>query len=175
MEDLQTLAQDVIKTFTKRNKTIFTAESCTAGLLASTLADISGSSAVLLGGIVAYQNEIKQKFLKVSEETLSQYSDVSFETAYEMAKGALAQSDADYAVSITGFAGPTGGNERDSVGTVYMTILSKDESGWGQKFKFEGDRQSVRQKAVEVALRLLISTEKEEDFFDFSMCDAREY
>ncbi|MGL4388185.1 MAG: CinA family protein [Brevinema sp.] len=175
MEDLQVLAQQIIKEFTQRKKTIFTAESCTAGLLSSTLASISGSTAVLLGGVIAYHNKIKSHLLEVSAETLTTKGAVSFETAYEMAQGALKLSEADYVISITGFAGPDGGTDLNPIGTVYMAILSKENHGWGQKFRFEGERQLIREKSVEVALRLLISTEKEEDFFDFSMCDAREY
>ncbi|MGL4561968.1 MAG: CinA family protein, partial [Brevinema sp.] len=148
---------------------------CTAGLLSSSIANISGSSRVLLGGVISYHNDIKKSLLNVSPETLEHFGAVSFECVFEMAQGALKLSQADYIIAITGIAGPTGGSKDKPVGTVYTAILSKDNQGWAQKFIFSGTRSDIREKAVNAALRLLLSTEREDDFMDVALYDAREF
>ncbi len=169
----QELCQEVISTFTKNEKTLFTAESCTAGLVTASLVDISGASKVLLGGVVAYSNDIKKSCLRVSEEILQNYGAVSFECVKAMVEGALEMSDADYALAITGIAGPDGGTEEKPVGTVFTAVMSKD-GGWAQKFLLEGTREEIRQQSVEVGLKILLATELEQDFFDFRLKDAQE-
>lgn len=173
MEALSSLCQEVITKFSEKNKTLFTAESCTAGLICASLADISGSSKVLLGGIVSYHNSIKESLLKVHEETLIQYGAVSFECVSEMAQGALILSKADYVVAITGIAGPTGGTPEKPVGTVYTAILTP-QGGWAQKFSLEGTRENIRSQSVALCLKILLATEQEQEFFDLRMSDARE-
>ena len=170
MTEVQKTSQEVITLLGKNNKTIFTAESCTAGLVSASLADIPGASKVLLGGVVSYSNSI---ILQVRSETLENFGAVSFECAIEMVKGALFISQADYAISITGIAGPDGGTEEKPVGTIYTAILSKD-GGWAQKFLLEGSREEIRTQSVELALKMLLSTEREDDFFDLRLRDARE-
>ena len=173
MTEVQKTSQEVITLLGKNNKTIFTAESCTAGLVSASLADIPGASKVLLGGVVSYSNSIKESILQVRSETLENFGAVSFECVIEMVKGALFISQADYAISITGIAGPDGGTEEKPVGTIYTAILSKD-GGWAQKFLLEGSREEIRTQSVELALKMLLSTEREDDFFDLRLRDARE-
>ena len=100
MEKINKLAQEVVSLLGKENKMIFTAESCTAGLISASIANISGSSKVLLGGVVSYDNRIKQDILKVPPATLETHGAVSFESAIEMSKGALELSKADYVIEI---------------------------------------------------------------------------
>ena len=114
------LAARLVERAADMGKTVCTAESCTAGMVASTIAGVPGASAVLRGGAVTYCDEVKRRVLGVSEATLAEYTAVSTETAGEMAHGALELFCADVAVSLTGYAGPGGGTERDPAGTVYM-------------------------------------------------------
>ena len=100
--------------------TVSTAESLTAGMIASTIADIPGASAVLRGGAVTYCDEIKHRVLGVEQETLDRFSAVSHQTAREMAAGSLELYQSDIAVSATGYAGPGGGTEQDPAGTFYI-------------------------------------------------------
>ncbi len=166
--------EQVIETLKKNQKTIFTAESCTAGMICSSLADVAGASDVLLGGVVAYSNEIKKSYLNVSDEILQAFGAVSFECAAAMAEGALAVSNADYVVAVSGIAGPGGGTEEKPVGTIYTAILSKYNGGWAQKFFIEGERNSVREQSAVLALQILLATELEQDFMDIRLVDARE-
>jgi len=101
-------AKALLDICTKKMLTLATAESCTGGLVAATISEISGSSAVLDRGFVTYSNEAKQQMLGVTPVTINAYGAVSRECAEEMAKGALAHAPVDLAVSITGIAGPTG-------------------------------------------------------------------
>ncbi len=173
MEKINKLAQEVVSLLGKENKMIFTAESCTAGLISASIANISGSSKVLLGGVVSYDNRIKQDILKVPPATLETHGAVSFESAIEMSKGALELSKADYVIAITGIAGPDGGTPLKPVGTVYIAVLSL-EGGWAQQFLLEGTREEIRKESVCLSLQLLLATEREDDFFDLRLVDARE-
>ena len=117
----------IAKILLKNNLTVSTAESCTGGLISSLLTDISGSSAYIKINFITYSNEAKEKYLFVSPETLKAYGAVSEQTAYEMAEGLLKQSETDYAISITGIAGPTGGSIEKPVGLAYVGIACKNE------------------------------------------------
>ena len=117
----------IAKILLKNNLTVSTAESCTGGLISSLLTDISGSSAYIKINFITYSNEAKEKYLFVSPETLKAYGAVSEQTAYEMAEGLLKQSETDYAISITGIAGPTGGSIEKPVGLAYVRIACKNE------------------------------------------------
>jgi PncC family amidohydrolase len=110
---------------TEKGLTAATAESCTGGLMGKLFTDVSGASAVFSGGMITYTNHIKINKLGVSAETIEKHTEVSFECAAEMAKRAREYFDTDIGISATGFAGPTGGNENDPVGTVYLGISSK--------------------------------------------------
>ncbi|MBC7081571.1 MAG: CinA family protein [Thermoplasmatales archaeon] len=139
----------------KNNLWIATAESCTAGLIAHTLTNISGSSEYYKGGIVAYSNEIKAKILGVKEETLKKYGAVSEQTAREMAEGAKKVIGADIAIATTGIAGPTGGTEEKPVGLVYIA-LATPEGTEVKRFLFKGDRLENKQNFCNSALQMLL-------------------
>ena len=111
-----------------KNLTLATAESCTGGLAGKLLTDVSGVSAVYLGGVISYTNDIKINILGVSEETIREYTEVSAETAIEMARGVREKFSSDIGVSVTGVAGPDGGTETNPVGTVYIAVSTKKET-----------------------------------------------
>ena len=136
--------------------TIATAESCTGGLVAGALTDIAGSSAVVDRGFVTYTNEAKQQMLGVPAETLRVHGAVSRPTAEAMAKGALAHSPADLAVSITGIAGPGGGSAEKPVGRVHFAVASRSGRLVHRERRF-GDigRAEVRRLSVLEALAML--------------------
>ena len=112
----------------EKNITIAAAESCTAGLLTATLAEIPGISAVLKESVVTYSNEAKEKYLNVKHETLEKYGAVSAETAKEMAEGIRASAKSDIGISITGLAGPDGGTDKKPIGLVYIGFSTKEET-----------------------------------------------
>jgi nicotinamide-nucleotide amidase len=148
------LEKTVGELLTEKNLTISCAESCTGGLLTGRLTDISGSSAYVKGAVVSYTNEIKNAVLHVKEETLKNFGAVSRQTAQELAANVRQILNTDVGVSITGFAGPSGGTAENPVGTVYIGIsgLNGDKI---QKFKFNGSRTEIKAKSVEAALVLL--------------------
>lgn len=123
-DDGSSLEKVVVELLTRTGKTLTTAESCTGGLIASRITDVSGASAAFTHGFVTYSNEAKQQLIGVKAETLEAHGAVSEEVAGEMAAGALQVSGADIAVSITGIAGPTGGTEEKPVGTVCFGIAT---------------------------------------------------
>lgn len=148
-------AQKVIETLKEAQLRLVTAESCTGGLLAAVLTDIPGASDIFECGYVTYSNFSKMNLLDVESDTLKTFGAVSEETAIAMAKGALSSSQADIAISITGIAGPGGGNEEKPVGTVYITCLTRN----GKKsyhFKLDGTRACVREKAIQEALDIIL-------------------
>lgn len=153
--DLQvTLAQAVVELLQEKKATLATAESCTGGLLAGEITQVSGASQIFLEGIVSYSNAAKEKRLQVSSETLARYGAVSEETAREMAIGLRKQSQADYTLSITGIAGPTGGSPEKPVGFVCFGITTPQET-FSTSFQFPGDREIIRRRSVTSSLYLL--------------------
>lgn len=130
------------------------AESCTGGLLANLITDISGSSDYFMGGIVAYDNKVKKTLLGVREDTLKRVGAVSRETALQMAEGAKKRVKADISASITGIAGPGGGSAKKPVGTVYICVLSAKKRTV-KKFLFKGGRKSIKRQSAEAALSML--------------------
>lgn len=112
----------VLRLLAERKQTLALAESCTGGCLAHRLTNVPGASAVLLGGVVAYSNAAKQKFLGVRAETLAAHGAVSQAGAREMAEGAREKFGADFALAVTGIAGPTGGTKPKPVGTVFLAL-----------------------------------------------------
>ncbi len=131
-----------------------TAESCTGGLVAARLTSVPGSSDVVLGGIVAYADEVKRAELGVSAELLAEHGAVSAEVAEAMARGARTRLGADVAVAVTGIAGPDGGSAEKPVGLVYLHAEGPD-GGLGREFSFPGDRASIRARATVGALHLV--------------------
>ena len=112
----------------KKVLSVSCAESCTGGLISSLLTDVSGSSSFIKSNFVTYSNEAKEKYLFVKPETLNNFGAVSKETAFEMAKGLLKQSGTDFALSITGVAGPTGGTKEKPVGLCFVGISYLDKT-----------------------------------------------
>ncbi len=148
----------------RRGLSVATAESCTGGLIAKMLTDISGCSAVFRGGFVTYTNELKKNLLGVSEEILLLESEVSPACAIAMADGARARTDADMAVSTTGFAGPGGGNDRDPVGTVYIAVSTRERTVCERFLAPHGStRAQVRRLAAARAIALLCDAAHELD------------
>lgn len=137
--------------------TIATAESCTGGMIAAVLTDIAGSSAYVRGGIVAYDNSVKQALLGVKEATLIAHGAVSEQIAGEMARGAVAAFNADYALSVTGIAGPDGGTDEKPVGLTYIGLAGSDDLLVVRRFVWEGDRAFNRRASVDAALELLLA------------------
>lgn len=150
MSHLQTIAEHL----TNRRQTVTCAESCTGGLLAGALTSLSGSSQWFHQSFVTYSNQAKQERLGVMPDTLLKHGAVSRETVYEMARGAKAVAQADYALSISGIAGPSGGSAAKPVGTVWFG-LATPEGSFEQNALFTGDREAVRAQAVEYALAFL--------------------
>lgn len=152
--ELEARAAEVVRLGAARGATVCTAESCTAGLVASTLGGIPGASAVLRGGAVTYCDEVKHEVLGVSSVSLERFSAVSEQVAAEMAAGAAARFDADVAVSLTGYAGPGGGTIEDPAGTVYLGCWVRGACAV-ERCSFAGGRNEVRAAAALRALTLL--------------------
>ncbi|OCL82976.1 CinA family protein [Arcobacter porcinus] len=142
--------QNILK---ESKKTITCAESCTGGLVASLITKISGSSEIFNGSLVSYSNEIKHKELNVSYDTLNKFGAVSIETVSEMLDGVLDKFNADYAIAISGVAGPNGGTKDKPVGTVVIGISSKSSKKKIKIFRFKGDRETIQKKAAETSLK----------------------
>ena len=157
-QDVYDLARRAVEQNRKAGRTIALAESCTGGLVAAALTEIPGSSAVLDRGFVTYSNEAKVQALGVSQEVLEAFGAVSVACVYEMAKGALENSDADVAVAISGIAGPDGGTEIKPVGTVVFARAVRGEEDLTAESKefSETTRAGVRRQATLVALELLL-------------------
>ncbi len=135
---------------------IVTAESCTGGGLAKALTELEGASAWFESGFVTYSNQAKQTLLAVQAQTLECYGAVSQQTVEEMAKGALARTQADLSVAVSGIAGPGGGTVEKPVGTVWFA-WSKAKGGTDvYSCRFFGERHQVREQAIDVALQGLL-------------------
>jgi nicotinamide-nucleotide amidase len=149
-------AAALIGAYRQKGLKIATAESCTGGLVAALLTEISGSSAVLERGFVTYSNEAKTELIGVPADLIAAHGAVSEPVARAMAEGALAHSYADVAVGITGIAGPTGGTDTKPVGLVHFGLARKGEATVHLERRY-GDlgRENVRRRAMEDALWLL--------------------
>ena len=145
----------------EKGVSIAVAESCTAGLIASKLTTLPGSSSYFNGGVVAYQNEIKTKILGVSQSIIDEKTEVSVEVVKQMAKSVLEKFDANFAIATTGYAGPAGGTNKNPIGTVFIAIASV-VGVVVNRFVFLGDRQSVVNQASESALSLLYNEIKKQ-------------
>lgn len=150
------LAARVVAANRAQGLMVAAAESCTGGLVAAALTEVPGSSAVLDRGFVTYSNAAKHEQLGVDAETLAGFGAVSVETARAMAEGALANSHAQIAVSITGIAGPDGGSPSKPVGTVVFGLARRDHETSTMVQHFSGDRAAVRAQATLAALELLL-------------------
>ncbi len=146
--------QQIIDTLKAQQHTISMAESCTGGRVAAAFTAISGASAVFHGSCVTYANEIKHLWLGVSNETLELYGAVSQQCIEEMLAGIQHKASSDYAIAVSGIAGPDGGSAEKPVGTVYIGIRSPSSTAI-ERCHFEGDRQAVQNAAVVYAMNLL--------------------
>lgn len=119
---MEKIERTIVHLLTRQENTLALAESCTGGLVANLITNVPGASKVFLGGIVSYSNEAKKKFLGVQAKTLSQDGAVSEAVARQMAEGARKRFGADFAISVTGIAGPSGGTKRKPTGTVFIAV-----------------------------------------------------
>src|ERR1051325_3236402 len=150
----ETLEQVLVELLTRRKETIATAESCTGGLLANRITNVSGSSAVLLAGYVCYANEAKIDILGVDPKLIEQHGAVSEEVARAMAEGARERARSTYALSTTGIAGPDGGSKEKPVGTVYVALANEKETKVRKLF-FPSDRETFKQLVAQAAFEML--------------------
>jgi nicotinamide-nucleotide amidase len=153
-EDLETV---IVRLLTERKATLALAESCTGGCIANRVTNVPGASAVLLAGLVTYSNAAKQKLLGVHAETLARHGAVSEPVAREMAEGARRQTQADYALSVTGIAGPSGGTPDKPVGIVFIGLAGPSGTLIERQFN-PYDRETFKQVTAQQALELLRRT-----------------
>lgn len=158
-EEIDELAKRVIEENSAAGRKVVVAESCTGGLVAAALTEIPGSSTVLDRGFVTYSNESKIEMLDVSLDIIETFGAVSIACAWAMAKGALARSNADVAVAISGVAGPGGGTQHKPVGTVVFAKVVRGQEGEpeGELKRFDPtSRADIRKEATLCALDLLL-------------------
>lgn len=155
IEEGKGLEQQVVARLRQRGFTVATAESCTGGLIAGRLVNVSGASQVFDRGFVTYSNEAKEEELGVRHATLETYSAVSGQTVVEMAEGAAKRGRADAAIAVTGLAGPEGGTQSRPVGLVYVGICLEGTIYW-QEYHFNGTRAEIRELTVVNSLQFLL-------------------
>ncbi len=155
-------AIEVISLLTEQGKSLVTAESCTGGLLGALLTEVPGASKVYLGGIISYAYELKEQCLGVDRDLLEEKGAICPEVAAQMAQGARERLGADYALSVTGNAGPGADPMNPNVGEIYLACACKD--GMVQKkLVLSGDRRDNRKRACRESLQLLLRSVKESD------------
>ena len=145
----------LFKRLSDKGLTASTAESCSGGLIAHRITNVSGSSACFLGGIVSYSNEAKERLLGVPNSLLMTHGAVSEPVARAMAEGARQVFGTDYAVGVTGIAGPTGGSPEKPVGLVYVAVAGPRDT-IVVRHQFEGSREAIKEQTAETALALLL-------------------
>jgi nicotinamide-nucleotide amidase len=153
-QDDQSLSEVVGEQLARQGKTIAVAESCTGGLLAKLLTDVPGSSKYFTCGWITYSDRVKTSELGVPADLIQEYGAVSEQVARAMATGARSKAGTDYAIGITGIAGPAGGTEQKPVGLVYICVDSKNGC-YTKRCLLPGNRQSVRLRAAQTVLNLL--------------------
>lgn len=156
-DSIEELASRVVNEFTQRKLTIATAESCTGGLIAGALTEIAGSSSVVDRGFVTYSNRAKTDLLGVQAATLENFGAVSEETALQMARGACLRAGVDYAVAVTGIAGPGGGSAEKPVGLVHVAVVGRNGTLLHREMRY-GDlgREGIRLSTASTALNMLL-------------------
>lgn len=155
-ESIGALAEAVVSELIESGKSVAVAESCSGGWIAKALTDIGGSSACFGYGIVSYSNGAKESMLGVNPASLDEHGAVSDEVVREMAEGVLNLSGADYAVAVSGVAGPSGGTEEKPVGTVWIAWAGrgrKKTSIDAEKHIISGDREAIRARTVIIAMQ----------------------
>ena len=146
--DCDNVETALVRLLTEKGLTLATAESCTGGMVGQRITGVSGASAVYAGGFVTYTNEVKISQLGVSPTTIAAHTEVSPETACEMAEGARAKLGTDVGIATTGYAGPTGGTDENPVGTVYVAVATKDGAKAYRLFYPRKSREYVREAAA---------------------------
>lgn len=152
--DDEQLEMTVVRLLAERKQTVALAESCTGGAIANRITNVPGASAVFMAGLVTYSNAAKQKFLGVRSETLATHGAVSEAVAREMAEGARREAGTDFAVSVTGIAGPSGGSAEKPVGTAWMAVASGDGTVARRRLN-PFDRETFKSVTSQHALDLL--------------------
>ena len=159
MSNKDALSRSLVEICSERRILIATAESCTGGMIAAAITDVPGSSAAFDRGFVTYSNEAKQDMLGVTSDTLQKFGAVSEQTAIEMAEGALKNSRASIAVSVTGVAGPGGGTPDKPVGLVHLGLASTNKPGLHREFRFGPlERDEIREATVLESLKILLTS-----------------
>jgi len=152
--DDESMEEEIIRALTERKQTLALAESCTGGCIAHRLTNVPGASAVLLGGFVTYSNQMKQQAIGVQSQTLAEHGAVSEPVAREMAEGARRVTGADYAISVTGIAEPTGGSLDKPVGTVFIALAGSNGTEVWKRVN-AWDRETFKEVTTQQALNFL--------------------
>ena len=155
---MSNLSLRVVKLLTKKKLTLSFAESCTGGLLASSITSISGSSKVFNMGLVTYSNNAKIKLLQVPKKTITKYGAVSHETCLSMVKNLSRISKSNISISITGIAGPNGGTKEKPVGLVYIGLKKGDKTIIRKNLFKNKRRISIQKATVKEALKMVLNT-----------------
>ncbi|MBN2869789.1 MAG: CinA family protein [Campylobacterales bacterium] len=154
------IAAFIIERLGTHQKKLSFAESCSGGSLAHFFTSQSGASAVFDGSLITYSNTLKANWLAVDDDSIEAHGAVSAEVVVQMSEGAMNVSYADYTISISGVAGPTGGSDAKPVGTVYISARSKT-SVHTERFHFEGDRNYIQEQSVLMAVKMLLNIDRE--------------
>ena len=152
--DSRELEKVLVGLLSRRRLTLALAESCTGGFIANRITNVPGASRVFLGGVVAYSNEVKRRFLGVRAKTLARRGAVSEAVAREMAEGARKKFGADFAMAVTGIAGPGGGTKSKPVGTVFIALADGKETVVDRKLNAAG-REKFKRSTAGQALKML--------------------
>ena len=155
---MSNLSLKIVKLLTKKKLTVSFAESCTGGLLASSITSISGSSKVFNMGLVTYSNNAKVKLLKVPKKTITKYGAVSHETCLSMVKNLSKISKANISISITGVAGPNGGTKEKPVGLVYIGLKKESKIIIKKNIFKSKKRISIQKATVKQAFKMILNT-----------------
>ena len=154
---MSNLSLKILKLLTKKKLTLSFAESCTGGLLASSITSISGSSKVFNMGLVTYSNNAKVKLLKVPKKTINKYGAVSYETCLSMVKNLSKISRSNISISITGVAGPNGGTKEKPVGLVYIGLKKGSKTIIKKNLFKSKKRVSIQKATVNQALKMILN------------------
>jgi nicotinamide-nucleotide amidase len=154
-DDNEALEAVVVGLLKQRKETLATAESCTGGLIANQITNVSGASEVFLAGYVTYANSVKSDVLNVDSKLIEKHGAVSEAVAGAMAEGARTRAAATYGLATTGVAGPTGGSDEKPVGTIYIALAPGDSETVVRKLFYPTDRETFKQLAAQAALDLL--------------------
>jgi nicotinamide-nucleotide amidase len=154
MKNDEKIIKKIITTLSQQKKTLSFAESCTGGRIAAAFTSVAGASSVLNGSVVSYSNEIKTQWLHVDPEIFTLHGAVSQECVSQMLDGIQKLANADYAIAVSGIAGPEGGSLKKPVGTVYIGLLTPKTKEVVHCF-FEGNRREIQEKATHFSINKL--------------------